>query len=68
MVGFSLMHIHPGLAVVGLLGSLAMMLWLSPAMPYSIIRRHAISIVDLAMLVCAVFVTVAVTIPDNFFA
>lgn len=68
MVGFSLMHIHPGLAVVGLLGSLAGMLWLLPAIPYSIVRRSAISIVDVAMIACAVFVTVAITIPDNFFA
>jgi hypothetical protein len=68
MVGFSLMHIHPGLAVVGLLGFLGVMLWRLPAIPYSIVRRRAVGIVDVAMIACGLFVTVAVTIPDNFFA
>ena len=68
MVGFNLMHIHPGLAVVGLLGSLGVMLWLLPAILYSVVRRRAINILDVAMIACGVFVAVAITIPDNFFA
>jgi len=68
MVGFSLMHIHPGLAAIGLLGSIGAMLWLLPAIPYYIVRRHAAGIVDVTMFACAAFVTLAVTIPDSFFA
>jgi len=44
------------------------MLWLLPAIPYAIVRRQAVGIADAAMIACAVFVTVALTIPDNFFA
>ncbi len=68
MVGFSLMHIYPGLAIIGLLGSLGVMLWLLPAIAYSIARRQAIGLADIGMIACAVFVTAAITIPDNFFA
>jgi hypothetical protein len=67
-VGFSLMHIHPMLAIVGFLGSLGVMLWLLPAIPYSIVRRRAVGIVDVAMIACAAFVVVAIVIPDTFFA
>lgn len=67
-VGFSLMHIHPTLAIVGLFGSLGVMLWLLPAIPYSIVRRRVVGVADAAMIACAVLVVLAVTIPDNFFA
>jgi len=62
------MHIYPALAFIGILGSLGVMLWLLPAIPYAIVRRQAVGIADAAMIACAVFVTVALTIPDNFFA
>ena len=68
MVGFSLMHIHPGLAIIGLLGSMGLMLWLLPAIPYTVVRRKALGLPDVAMIACAAFVTLALTIPDNFFA
>jgi len=68
MVGFSLMHIHPAFVIVGLLCSLAVMLWLLPAIPYFILHRRVISITDVVMIACAAFVAVAIVIPDNFFA
>jgi hypothetical protein len=68
MIGFSLMHIHPGLAIIGLLGSVGFIAWLLPAIPYAIVRRQTVGVADIAMLVCAVFVTAALTVPDNFFA
>jgi hypothetical protein len=68
MVGFSMMHIHPMIAIVGMLGCLAVMLWLLPAIPYAIARRRAIGVTDVAMIACSLFVAAAVVIPDNFFA
>jgi hypothetical protein len=67
MVGFSLMHIHPVFAIVGMMCCLAMMAWLLPAVPYAIVRRKIISVADIAMIACAVLVAVAIVIPDNFF-
>lgn len=68
MVGFSLMHIHPFFAVVGMVSCLAVMGWLLPAIPYVIARRKTINAADLAMVACAVLVAAAIVIPDNFFA
>ena len=68
MVGFSLMHIHPFFAIVGMVSCLAVMVWLLPAIPYAIARRKTISVTDVAMVACAVLVAAAVVIPDNFFA
>lgn len=68
MVGFSLMHIHPMFAIIGMLCCIAVMAWLLLAIPYAVVRRKAIGIVDVTMIVCAVFVAAAVVIPDNFFA
>src|SRR4051794_35493069 len=42
MVGFALWHIHPGIAVVGTLCSLAVALWLLIAIPFAISRRRDI--------------------------
>ena len=68
MVGFSLMHIHPFFAIVGMVSCLAVMVWLLPAIPIAIARRKTISVTDVAMVACAVLVAAAVVIPDNFFA
>ena len=68
MIGFSLMHIHPMIAVVGMLCCLGLMVWLLPAIPYAIARRKAIGLTDAIMIACAVLVAAAVVIPDNFFA
>jgi hypothetical protein len=42
MVGFSLMHIHPGFFVAGLLCCGLLILWLIPALFFLIIRRQNI--------------------------
>jgi len=68
MVGFSLMHIHPFFAIVGMVSCLAVMVWLLPAIPYAIMRRKIISVADVVMVTCAALVAVAVVIPDYFFA
>jgi hypothetical protein len=67
MVGFSLMHIHPVFAVFGILCCLAVMIWIVAAIPFAISRRGSISIADVGMFVCALFVTASVAVPDNFF-
>jgi hypothetical protein len=68
MVGFSLMHIHPALAIVGMVSCVAVMVWLLPAIPYAIVRWKTISLADVAMVAGAVLVAAAVVVPDNFFA
>ena len=67
MVGFSLMHIHPIFAIFGMLCSLCIMLLLIPSAVYAIRRRRDISILDALMLMCSVFITVAIILPDTFF-
>lgn len=68
MVGFALWHIHPGLAVVGTLGSLAVALWLLIAIPFAVVRRRDIEPLDRLMMAGAVFVIAALALPDTFFA
>lgn len=68
MIGFSLMHIHPGFAIAGIFCCLAVMVWLLLAVFYAIARRKMIRVTDVAMIASAVFVTAAIVIPDNFFA
>ena len=68
MVGFSLFHIHPGFAVLGIIGCLSVMAWLLFAIPYIIIRREGISLIDITMVSIALFVVAAIVVPDNFFA
>jgi len=67
-VGFSLMHIHPGFSIAGILCASLLMLWLIPAAAYAIRRRKFISAVDIFMVFVALFVAAAMFIPDNFFA
>lgn len=62
------MHIHPGLAGVGLLGCLSLMAWLLFAIPYLIVRREIINLIDLGMSVATVVIVVMLVVPDNFFA
>jgi hypothetical protein len=67
MVGFSLMHIHPALAITGMLGCLALMVWLLPAIFYAVERRESIGVSDISMIACAAFVVFVIVIPDTFF-
>jgi len=68
MVGFSLWHIHPEFALVGILGSLALALWLLIAVPYAIARRRDIEPWDWLMMIFSVLVIVGLALPDTFFA
>jgi len=68
MVGFSLMHLHPTLAIFGLICSLSVMVWLMTAIPYAIARRRHIRMSDVFMMACAAFVVVVLVIPDTLFA
>jgi hypothetical protein len=68
MVGFALWHIHPALAVVGTLCSLAMALWLLRTVPYAIVRRRDIEPWDWLMMAASVLVIVSLVLPDTFFA
>ena len=68
MVGFALLHIHPGFAVAGILCSFAVALWLLVAVPYAIVRRRDIELWDWLMMVASVIVILILSVPDNFFA
>jgi hypothetical protein len=68
MVGFSLMHIHPTFAVIGVLSCIALMLWMLPAIYFLIARWKIVGFADVAMVILAVLVVAAVIVPDNFFA
>ena len=62
------MHIHPELAILGMLSSLALVLWLVIAIPFAIIRLKNIRASEIAMLICALFVVLAIATPDTLFA
>ena len=68
MVGFALLHIHPGFAVAGILCSLALAVWLLIAIPYTIVRRREIEPWDWLMMAGTVMVILALAVPDTFFA
>src|SRR5579859_3585927 len=68
MVGFSLWHMHPGFAFVGVLCSCAVALWLLITVPYAIMRRHDLEPWDWLMMAGTVMVIVALAIPDALFA
>jgi hypothetical protein len=67
MVGFALWHIHPGLAVIGIVCSLALALWFLIAVPYAITHRRDIEPWDWFMMTASVAVIGALVIPDTFF-
>ncbi len=66
MIGFSLVHIHPGFFFMGLLCSLILLAWLVPAVIYSAMARLRIGIIDYAMMLGSIFVMAAMILPDNF--
>ncbi|SRR6266478_5744079 len=68
MVGFSLMHTHPFLSMIGALCCYLLMLWLMPAVIYVLKRWKGVSALDKAMVVSCLFITLAIIIPDSFFA
>jgi hypothetical protein len=68
MVGFSMMHIHPIFSVLGVLCCFAIMLWLLPSAVYVVRRRRNISLIDGVMFVSSLLITVAIVLPDTFFA
>jgi hypothetical protein len=68
MVGFRLMHIHPELFIVGILCSYLLILWPLPALVYSTVNRTRITAFDVAMVILALFVAVAIFTPDALFA
>ena len=68
MVGFTLWHVHPGLAVLGTACSLAIALWLLITVPYAIVRHHYIKTADWSAMVGSALVIVALALPDTFFA
>jgi hypothetical protein len=67
-VGFGLLHIHPGFAVLGIVSSSVLALWLLVAIPYAVARRRDIGPWDWIMMASSIFVIVALTLPDTFFA
>jgi hypothetical protein len=67
MVGFSLMHIHPGFAVLGFFSTFVLALWVLPAVAYLVIRRKDIHLLDVGMLLLALLIIASIAMPDNFF-
>jgi len=68
MVGFSLLHIHPGFALLGIVCSLALALWLLVTVPYAFVRRRDIEPWDWLMMFGSAVVIMALALPDTFFA
>jgi len=67
-VGFSLMHIHPLFAVAGVICSTLLVLWFITATIYLAGRWKICSKTEWAMVVLSLFVTLAIVLPDQFFA
>ena len=67
MVGFTLMHIYPFFAIVGILCSFLLIVWSLPGVVYLIVHRRDISRIDIAMLVVSLIVTAVIVVPDDFF-
>ncbi len=67
-VGFSLMHIHPFFSIAGIMCCVLLMLWIVPALIYVISRWRSSSKTDIAMVGLALLVTLAIVLPDTFFA
>lgn len=68
MVGFSLMHIHPGFFLTGLFCSCCLLLWLAIATVFMIKRRTMPSRKDMLMTALCIFVLAAFIVPDQAFA
>ncbi len=68
MVGFSLWHLHPLFALIGVLSFWMLLVWSVLAFVFVVVRRNRSTAAEIAMFVCAVFVVVAMTLPDAFFA
>ncbi len=66
MIGFSLMHIHPGFFFAGWLCSLVLLAWLLPAGFYLALARLRIGLLDYAMIFGSLFVLATMLLPDNF--
>ena len=62
-VGFSLMHIHPFLAIAGALCCYVLMLWLVPAAVLVAMRWKRSSKTDTVMVSLCVLVTLAIILP-----
>lgn|ERR1700730_11607474 len=68
MVGFSLMHVHPGFFIAGILCSYLLILWLVPASIYLTVNRKRISAFDIAMVSLSLCVAAVIMAPDTLFA
>jgi hypothetical protein len=67
-VGFSLMHVHPFFSIAGIVCCYLLMLWLIPAAIHLVSRWRIRSKTDVAMVVLCLLVTLAIVLPDAFFA
>jgi hypothetical protein len=68
IVGFSLMHMHPFLSLIGALCCYLLMLWLIPGVIYVLKRWKDVATFDKAMVISCLLITLAILIPDAFFA
>ena len=67
-VGFSLIHIHPGLAILGWLCWLGFALWIFPAGVYAARRWSKREFLDFGLVGAVVLCGIAIILPDTFFA
>jgi len=67
-VGFTLMHTYPVFGLAGILRSCLLMLWLVLATPYLVRRWNSHSKADILMVFFSFLSTLAVILPDQFFA
>jgi hypothetical protein len=62
------MHIHPLFAIIGFLSCVVLLGWPLVALAFLVARRKRVSLADCVMCGSALFVAVAIMIPDTFFA
>jgi hypothetical protein len=68
IAGFSLWHLHPLFAIAGLLSFWGILVWSVLAVVFVAVRRQRIPAREIGMFLCAVFVMLAMMLPDTFFA
>ena len=66
MIGFSMIHIHPGFFFSGLLCSVILLAWILPTTYYAIRARMHLQIYDYVMLAGSFFVCLSMFLPDNY--
>ena len=67
MVGFSLWHMHPFFAMLGLLSFYSIIAWSLAAIVFTVRRRNRVTPFEVAMFSVSALVIAGMLLPDTFF-